>query len=76
MGAQPPEKNRISDNQGYVKNICTRFHDKILNRNQGKYVYMPKLDPKIPQNGPQRTGAFSSVVTISIILETTVQKIK
>ena len=30
----------------------------FMSRNQGIYVYMPKLDPKIPQNGQQRTVAL------------------
>ena len=44
----PPEdvdmmsKKSISDNQSYAKNTWTKFHDKILNRYQEKYVYMPK----------------------------------
>ena len=56
------KKVSISDNQGYTKNTCTKFHNKILNSYLEKTSTYAKISPKIPQNDPQqREGIMSKV---------------
>ena len=48
----------ISDNQGFTKNTCANFHNKILNGYLEKICTYAKIGPKIPQNYPQQRKAW------------------
>ena len=47
---KPYESVECSDHQGYTKNTCTKFHEKILN----SYEVLDKQCPKIPLRLPRR----------------------
>ena len=53
-----PKNVSISDDQGCTKNICAKFHDKILNGYLEKICTYAKVGPKIPQNEPQQRGGM------------------
>ena len=58
MMSKKKKKNSISDNQGYTKNTCAKFHNKILNGYLEKICTYAKIGPKIPQNDPQQWEAM------------------
>ena len=59
-GHDVKKKVSICDYQGYTKNTCTKFHNKILNSYLEKTSTYAKIGPKIPQNHPQQREGIMS----------------